>query len=48
MEQVAGSLVVFFQVTSGDQAFVDSKKKKVLLFTMIFMILGCICIYVDM
>ena len=28
MEQVAGSLVVFFQVTSGDQAFVDSKKNK--------------------
>lgn len=29
MEQIAGSLVVLFQVTSGDPDFVDSKKKSV-------------------
>ena len=52
MEQIAGSLVVFFQVTSGGPDFVDSKKqKKVLAFyyeihdSWLYL---CIYIYVDM
>lgn len=47
MEQIAGSLVVLFQVTSGDPDFVDSKEKKWCYFLpMRFMILGCIYIFI--